>query len=259
MTITNICARLRKEGFYKESNRIENCGKIFLALKCKGCGGEVIRKLRCCSKLCEDCVRVRALRLRSEWMETIANMEKMGYFRLGYTWKLLTVTLKHEGSIVQRVDLIKIALKKLFREMGGHSAIVVLEISGEQHVHCHAVCYAPYRDIGWISSRWRELTGSYIVRYEVLRSRDNGMRYIFKYIAKGDISFSAWKQLKHRRMVWAFGKIHGMKEKLKFCCSKCLGSFGVQNIGVIFDVELLVDIVEMLPYYEPKIFCKEKG
>jgi hypothetical protein len=126
-----------------------------------------------------------------KWEDILVQLNAEGKMKAGYTLKLLTLTLAHNGTMADRVIRIKQCFNRLWRtEFAGAlnaGALIVIEISGSEHVHLHALVYGPFKNTYDLSAKWKEITGdSFILKYEVLRKGSRiGIRYVLKYLSKG--------------------------------------------------------------------------
>lgn len=222
--VNELLANINK---YPELLRLGICGKRVIALKCR-CGRWAGCKLRCNLRICESCAKKRSLMLQRVFDEKIRFLQKSRKFRAGYTLKLMTLTLAHYGDIPTRVEKIKKCFNELWKrrfrsQLTG--AIVALEVSGSEHVHIHALMYAPFVDVFELSRLWYEITkDSYIVDYRVVSSWERGLRYVLKYVVKGTSSPLALLELKGKRLVWTKGIFYNVPVGIKIvaCCGTCL-------------------------------------
>lgn len=208
---------LRWYGLDKEADRVADCRVKHLPFGCGGCGAKFAFLFRCKTRGCPSCARVYAIRVADKYEYLIKAMKHHNRFKKGWTLKVLTVTLAHNGTVRERVDRIHAAFTQLWKEVYKPyrecGAIASLEIATIEHVHLHILFYGPYINQKHISKVWKEITGDSdnvwieAVKGDVRRQ----VEYITKYIAKGledtDPSLLASKivALQGKRRYWTKG------------------------------------------------------
>jgi len=144
---------LRVVGLYADASRWESCG-IKEPYYCGGCGNRRLVAVRCDLKICPDCARRRAAKLRAAWLRAAHRVPK----RRGYRWALLTLTLVKSGDV--RADYARIVkcwqrmTQKLRRKHDGIGGFRSVEVGDDGNVHIHALSYLPFIEQATLSDEW---------------------------------------------------------------------------------------------------------
>jgi hypothetical protein len=179
-----VADSLRRVGRFKAAKRYEACGKKYIRLGCKFCGEESRVRFTCNVRICEECAREAAKRVRMAMVAVMYEMKKRGRFNRGWSWKLLTLTLRHDESVERRIRVIKREFTNLWRrffKVNGSGCFYAVELGSGEHVHLHAVLYAPWRDVEELRRYWEMRTGAYIVD---IRKVNWGLHVVANYVVK---------------------------------------------------------------------------
>ncbi|MEZ5360253.1 MAG: hypothetical protein R3F48_15655 [Candidatus Zixiibacteriota bacterium] len=178
----------RAAKLYRQADRYAGCGTEYVVLGCGGCGSALIGPKRCESRICEDCARKYAARVRRRQIEIVKALSNKGKRRLMF----LTLTKKtRPGFTPQSSDIRQIIndARKLFNNFwprkNGCGAFAVVEIGGHQNIHIHALVYGFFVPQPQISALWQKITGdSFVVHIEQVRQPKRYIGYLLKYITK---------------------------------------------------------------------------
>ena len=134
--------------------------------------------VRCNSKACPRCARLKFNQLRN----SIRDVSKF------YNWRFFTLTLR-KGTTTQAADLehlensFRQLRKKLKRKFPELKYIAIKELSPSGMWHFHGL-WNIYIDVQTLSNYWEEISGSFVVYLEKVRSPRGCVNYIFKYCYK---------------------------------------------------------------------------
>ena len=225
---------LQSCGKHKAAWRLKNCGTGYIALRCRACG-EVSRvRFTCNVRICGECVRRQSKEALKKILAVLLYLDRMRSFRRGWTWKLLTVTTRSEGSERWRVGLVKREFHNLWHRYYGRErgagCFYAVEIGEGGNVHLHAVMYAPYRERDELKRYWERRTGAYIVDIRMVRfGLHHVAAYVVKYMmkeAEGDVErlVENYMAMVGRRRIGAKGIFYNVKvvEEKRSICAFCL-------------------------------------
>lgn len=184
--------------------------------------GEVIaHEMRCKSRLCPRCSRIRARAIIPRVCHYITFMDSP---------RLVTLTIKSNNEPLRdQCQRLTTCFKKLRRHDLWKSRVTsgcyVLEITynhatGQWHPHLHCVIDGTYIPQAGLAAAWHQITGdSRIVDIRLVRSRMEAARYVAGYVAKSsnveqmpDNKLFEWAdQLHGLRSIQTFGGLHGVK------------------------------------------------
>ena len=147
-------------------------------------------------KRCRRCARADA-RKQSEKLYLVAK-HLLKRQQVGYSLKMLTVTIRNSGNVLADVATIKRCWPKLYRSMfksNFSAARSRLEIGPDNKtVHAHILIYCRFIDVKAISAKWQELTGdSKIVDIrKVETNSDKKLRLACKEVCKYITDLDKW-------------------------------------------------------------------
>jgi hypothetical protein len=110
-------------------------------------------------------------------------------------------------------------------------ALVALEVGEGLNVHLHVLLYGRAIHQAELSRKWREYTGSYIVWIERVRSVEEGVREVIKYLMKPvktdvehDTLVKVMKALKGVRRYWQKGSFYCLRVvgRTTYRCCYCM-------------------------------------
>lgn len=175
--------------------------------------GFSLKPVLCRSRLCPVCERVRAHKVSLKLSSLISDMALP---------KLLTLTIKPRPgdtvkSMCKRLTASFSCLRrqKLFKRWVSGAWVIEVKYSEGRavpHCHIHAVLDGPVIPQKLISDAWLSITGdSSIVDIRQVRSGPGTVRYLSKYLGKGDIPddsslLSFFEQSKGLRFYGTWGK-----------------------------------------------------
>jgi hypothetical protein len=229
----SVAEFLREIGHYKAAWRLERCGGGYIRVRCKFCSEEARVRFTCNVRLCRDCVRVQSKLALRKILVALMWLQKEGRLKKGWTWKLLTLTTRREGSERERVRLLKKEFRNLwlryYAHVKGVGCFYAIEIGNGGNVHLHAVMYVPFVEREEIKRYWEKRTGAYIVDIRAVRfGLHHVAAYVVKYMLKeteGDINrlVSNYIAVYGLRRVGAKGIFYGVKvvEEKRSVCILC--------------------------------------
>ncbi|MCK5125756.1 MAG: hypothetical protein KAR42_05830 [candidate division Zixibacteria bacterium] len=173
---------------YRQAERYAGCGNEYVVVACGGCGNVLTGPKRCESRICEDCAKKYASRVRHRQLELAKALPNSGKRRLMF----LTLTKKTRPGFSPQASDVKLifndARKLINRFWPGKQrcgAFAVIEIGSNQNIHIHALVYGFYIPQSRISSHWLKITGdSFVVHIEQVRQAKRYIGYLLKYITK---------------------------------------------------------------------------
>lgn len=166
-----------------ESERVHGCGSVRVIAVCEDDGRVYSVPVRCRSRLCPHCARVRSM----DWYHRLRGV------RLRWP-KLVTFTLPHGSDVAALVDLAHSAFARVRRVMprAFASGVYALEVlpskttAGWWYVHIHVLVDGAWIDRPALVALWQSLTGAYIVDVRMVdRHKVSGaVLEVVKYITK---------------------------------------------------------------------------
>jgi len=183
---------LRENGSEVAGSKLENCRKRGMVLTCLN-GHRWGLRIRCDLRVCPDCLKRLG---RKVWDIRARDMDAIRTGRPGWSWKMLTLTIRTEGdgwdkvTLKERIKRIWINARKLFKEfyltLSQSGLVGVTEVGSTGNVHIHAIVWGPYVSQSILSQRWLDLTGdSKIVDVRKVKGSIKGaLAYVGKYLSK---------------------------------------------------------------------------
>lgn len=187
-----VASWLRGNGSELFGAKLENCRKRGLVLSCLN-GHRWAVRIRCDLRICPDCLKRLG---RKVWDVRARDMNSLAEGRPGWSWKLLTLTLRREGDswtkegMAESIRKIwkcgRALLKANYLSLQGAGAVGVTEVGRGGNVHIHLMVWGPYVPQERLSEQWLKLTGdSKIVDVrKVWGSLRGALGYIGKYLSK---------------------------------------------------------------------------
>jgi hypothetical protein len=225
-----VVSFLRDCGQSKAAWRLENCRAGYIRIRCAFCGEEARVRFTCNVRVCSECVREQSKVLLKKMMAVLLYLDRKGCFRKGWSWKLLTLTTRAEGTERWRVGLLKREFHNLWHryygKVKGAGCFYAIELGSSGNVHLHAVMYVPFREREELKRYWEKRTGAFIVDIRSVRfGLHQVVAYVVKYVVKeaeGDAErlIMGYMAMFGRRRVGAKGLFYGVKvveEKLSIC------------------------------------------
>lgn len=119
--------------------RFRNCGKLYIGLKCSGCGRPVVVPLCCKLRVCPECSRKIASQLFRRYLPILKSLMKSGVL------SLLTLTIRNVFNMKIGIDKLKKCISEFLKKnyvrkriVGGLYAIEVKEDEyGWYNIHVH--------------------------------------------------------------------------------------------------------------------------
>jgi hypothetical protein len=219
----------------READRVHRCGRRLLKLSCAGESRSFALAESCKSRVCPDCQKRHAAKMRREFVKLIGSWRK----RPGQAVMLLTLTFRSSGGRIVGSDIrrgfreVRKLVREFYPKSAGCGAIGVAEIGGHNNLHVHLIVGGGFVSQRALSERWLRITGnSYVVDIRAVRGVARAVGYVLKYMGKvpdyvDPVSYvDLLRALKGtRRMhtfgVWYNGIERTDKEKLK--CPFCGG------------------------------------
>jgi len=183
---------LRENGSELAGAKLENCRKRGRVFRCPN-GHRWAVPIRCDLRICPPCLKRLG---RKVWDIRAKDLAEMARGKQGWTWKMLTLTLRVEGDgwtkegLRERIKKIWKCARKLLKEFfllsSDAGAVGVTEVGSGGNVHLHVVVWGPYASQDVLSERWLALTGdSKIVDIRQIKgSLEGALRYVGKYLSK---------------------------------------------------------------------------
>jgi hypothetical protein len=207
---------VKDEKLLKSAKRYKECCSKFLHYGCKdystydGFKHEVSVPMRCESRLCPRCARIRGFVIKERLLKAILPINK------GKTKKpmLLTLTLRNYGKLEKdRIRLLSKSMRKLinhfYPKSKGYGAIAVIEVGKNNNLHVHALVYGPYIPHSSLSQKWLKLTGdSMIVDIRMVHNPKMAIGYILKYMTKIPVFSEPYKYLEYAKAFKGVRRLH---------------------------------------------------
>ena len=203
---------------YEVAGHVVRCGDKMGVHRCGDCGSEVkVERYRCNqARLCPICARMESKRIETYLIDAARKIQTRPVY--GYSWKLITLTIKTDGDYRGAVETACKAFSGLWRNyLGGRcrkntGAYRSLEFGPKSgNVHIHVLYYGPYLPQAELSEKWEQYSGSSVVD---IRRRDGDVENLVgecsKYITKFDEveperRVEYWQALKHKRRGMPYG------------------------------------------------------
>lgn len=183
---------LKEHGSEVQGAKLLNCRKRGMALCCLN-GHRWGVRIRCDLRICPDCLKRLGKKV---WDIRARDMNSISRGKAGWSWKMLTLTLRTDGeawnkeSLRGRIKKIWECARKLFKDfylIHSMSGLVgVTEVGKNGNVHIHCIVWGPFVAQATLSQRWSDLTkDSKIVDIRKVRGSLKGaLAYVGKYLAK---------------------------------------------------------------------------
>ena len=229
---TSLTSVLRQLGHNREAEKLEHCSKSVFYLQCKKCGTGVVCLNNCKSKLCDNCSHSRSICFVKKYSDFVNSFRKP---------RFITLTKKNVDiiscSVIKKLRNNFNALKRRLKRNGFSlkKGIEVLEITHKGkgfHVHLHILYDGSYIPQSLLSDMWFAITkDSKIVDVRYVRNPNSSLRYISKYIVKGNAINNMYRLVeyfiatKNVRLIQTFGtEVYWKFAKARMICSVC-GSY----------------------------------
>jgi len=195
----------------RQAERYEFCGIEYTLTGCKDCGGVLVGRKRCETRICESCARKYAARVRKRYRKITSKL----YPRKGKRLMFLTLTKRTNTAIppmssdARRIlDLSKKLFKTLWPKNLGCGALGTLEVGGNNNLHVHMIVYGHYVPQEEISELWNQLTGdSSVVWINAIKKSSLAINYVLKYITKPPHSNNPKKLAKYLDLIIGLRRI----------------------------------------------------
>jgi len=172
--------------------KLENCCKRGRVLCCPN-GHRWGLMIRCDLRICPGCLKRLG---RKVWDIRAKDLAAVSRGKPGWSWKMLTLTVKTEGEawtkegLRERIKRIWECARKLLREVfltdKAAGAVGVTEVGSGGGVHIHVIVWGRYASQERLSARWLELTkDSKVVDIRKVKGSLRGaLGYVGKYLSK---------------------------------------------------------------------------
>lgn len=234
---------LLEDGLLPESFRFVACGAKFNKFECRDVESHkdyqkhaIAFPYYCEQRICDRCCARRGYSVREQVIEILKHRNKTTRNK----FSLLTVT-KNMSTVrdlgPEQVKAFNKHVRKLvntlFPKSSDCGALAVLEFGKKMNMHAHIVVFGPYYPQGFISRKWKEITGdSYIVHIRAIRDHKGIANYLVKYIAKSpsfeNLEFYCQylQAIKGVRRLHRYGVFYGFKvlEREAIKCPYCGGN-----------------------------------
>jgi hypothetical protein len=262
----NIYQRGRKNpalALALESERFRGCGDKVRVWECRCDNQKFTTPISCNSRICERCQR----RYSAQLKKTMIDVLKPFFLkkRRGWFFSFLTLTVQKDrygDNLPDREDIKRFNREsrdflKLYygkyaakfsgsgkvveiqknkkRKWRGAGGIAVIELGAKNNnLHLHALVYGPYISQKKLSESWCRITGdSFVVGIEAVKSPENAVFHVLKYISKpparesyrdlAEYSMSIKGSRRFRCVGVFYNKIKRIRETLNFVCPYCGG------------------------------------
>ena len=204
------------------------CVPLYRVFTHRTCGAKLIVPVRCKSRFCFRCARLRSRELVAKYLPVLAVMKNR---------KFLTLTLKDvpRGKLnAARREIVrclgKLRRRKLFQ--GVRAGVWALDVTfdGDWHVHVHVIIDGPYIRQADLSREWAQITaGSPVVWIEKCRGLVKASKELLKYVAK------FWKIDDHLAMQELKVAFKGKKQVDCWGAARsgCISGVGSESGGVV--------------------------
>lgn len=214
----------KKKGYtlFNEAERYACCGHERRGFYCPEDGSKYWINIACRSRICERCGRVYKKKLEKKMLPLVRKVTSQK--RKGYLLALITLTVttrrwgdkmperpdikrlydetgkflrlhygKYKTKLSKSGKIVEQKRKKKQLKPGqsnrifiGAGWIATLEVGADNNnAHCHAIVFGPYRSIGNLREKWRNITGdSWNVDIKAIRTPKEVINYVLKYITK---------------------------------------------------------------------------
>jgi hypothetical protein len=179
----------RKRGMLRrQADRLETCGLEYAVVYCRDCSRPLLGSRRCECRVCPDCAKKYAARIRKHQQELIKRLQPTKTHRLA----MLTLTKRtHPGYMPTSSQIktcyqhVRSLMNSLYPKRLGCGGLAVLELGQNQNLHFHLIVYGYYVPQRKISDLWARLTGdSPVVHIQAVRNPRDALNYLLKYITK---------------------------------------------------------------------------
>lgn len=174
------------------------CRKIGSIVKVQGAVCSCV-KLRCKSWSCEDCSKMRKMRLVAEAKE--GKPERFITLTVNPSW--FSSPEERATKMVEAWRLIRRRFLKL-RKNNVCEFLAVFELTKLGEPHLHIIQRGSYMSQKWLSAQMLELMGAPIVDIRTVRGKKEVARYVTKYISKRNIKIGTlkryWRSLKYLKV-----------------------------------------------------------
>lgn len=223
----------------KAAARLRACGTP-MPLKCKDCGVRTMIRFRCTLRVCPECSRVRAEKLRAVWQRvfrTLGALRVIDYRKLS----LLTLTIRTDGDVRSRlgrmIRCVNLFWKQTWGAERGSGALIAYEVGENYNVHAHILLHGRYISHSRLVRIWREITGdSFVLDIRRVRGLDGAILEVLKYVTKGIVGGTDPYKIalihmafRGRRRVVTKGVFYniGVRVTDSLACASCGGSLGL--------------------------------
>ena len=168
-------------------------------------------------KRCRRCARAES-RKQAEKLYLVSK-HLLNRPRVGYSLKMLTVTIRNSGNVIADIAKLKRCFPKLYRSMfktDFSAARSRYELGPDNHtVHAHALIYCRFIDVKAISQKWEELTSdSNVVDIRIVETNtDKKLRQACNEVCKYITDLDKW--IKHHGIDEACNQIADLTLRLK--------------------------------------------
>lgn len=215
---------------------------------CQSCQTTFGVPIRCKSRFCNVCNRVRAARVRRRIRFIVHSTPK----KTGYSWKKLELTVKNDHDLDKCLDHLIASFRRLrqssFWKKNVLGGVYVIEVTYSElfgwHPHLHIIFYSVYLPQFTLSHLWFRCTSdSTYVYIKRCNDRQHAINYVTKYVTKpeklpDEQIPAADSALRRRRLFAPVGECFALNSEFKpprksFACPFC------KKTGtLIFDFDL---------------------
>lgn len=204
---TAVIPKIREAGYNDVAERLVTCGTFINCIECSACGSKHFAGfLRCKSRWCLPCARVRHLLWFGRVMETIRTLDIRYINHLVLTHRnmddlarMVRLMGEYWRSFVNGNKESRNLFKARFQGYVRNVEVKLGANSGKWHVHFHVllVSYDYGRDYDWIHEGWKEVTcGEGSAQIRGVSCREKVALECTKYILKpARYSASDWNSI----------------------------------------------------------------
>lgn len=211
-------------------DKLNNCDKRWVLMKCKGCDLEYVTPISCELRTCPRCAKKQSDELFYNIVAVIGRLKETPIYKLRH----ITLAYGNKRSLRACMSESKKAFVKIWRNLlkkKGTGALVCLEIGDKnQSVHLHILYWGSFVYQKQLSEEWKRVTGGqWYADVRLVKGR-GGIREVTKYISKGicktgkdlNYMFEIELAMKGMRRIMTYGIFYDYKPgKPIFKCPVC--------------------------------------
>lgn len=206
----SVIPAVREAGYQSLAERLSTCGMFVNTIRCLRCESRHFAGfLRCGSRICLPCARVRGLLMFARVMQRIKDLDVEGNVYLYF----LTLTLRNMANLKEMIGIIygfwraltheRKELRMLWKQrfIGYVRSMEIKRGKNSRlwHVHFHVLLVAREygRDFEWICKAWKDITGDNgSVWIEGVDKTEKAVLEVCKYLVKpGNMDAEDWRHI----------------------------------------------------------------